>query len=51
MNFREFLNLFRAGREGQGKELEPAKISVRPSEGMAEGGCGYAMPHLISTLY
>jgi len=40
MNFREFLNLFRAGREGQGKEFVAAKISVRPSKGMAEGGCG-----------
>jgi xanthine/CO dehydrogenase XdhC/CoxF family maturation factor len=40
MNFREFLKLFRAGREGQGKEIEVAKISVRPRKNTAEGGCG-----------
>ncbi|MEK7651335.1 MAG: hypothetical protein AAB377_02290, partial [Patescibacteria group bacterium] len=40
MNFREFLALFRAGREGQGKELKPAKIFRCGSEGAAEGGCG-----------
>ena len=40
MNFREFLNLFRAGREGQGKEIVAAKIFRRPSEGAAEGGLG-----------
>ena len=40
MNFREFLYLFRAGREGQGKELKSAKNFCRSSEGAAEGGCG-----------
>ncbi len=40
MNFRELLNLFRAGRVGQGKELKPEKFFRRRSEGAAEGGCG-----------
>ena len=39
---REFLKLFRAGREGQGKEIALAEIFRRNarSEGAAEGGCG-----------
>jgi hypothetical protein len=36
---REFLNLFRAGRVGQRKEMS-AKKFASPSEGAAEGGCG-----------
>jgi hypothetical protein len=34
---REFLNLFRAGRVGQGKEMSVKKFAS-PSEGAAEGG-------------
>ena len=35
---REFLNLFRAGREGKGKEMS-AKKFASPSEGATEGVC------------